>query len=107
MDYLKKWIVMKMSKKEKNKNDRIFKEYSLKQAGMLVQIILVFFLIIFAILTIFYSQLKIACFLISGLTLIVMAYNNHKIYKRKTLTIIYLLGALLSFWSVIEMVFIK
>lgn len=91
-----------MAKKEVNKNDKIYKNYAWNQAGMLVQFILIFFLIVFGIITIFHNEFKLACFLTAGLILLVMAYNNHRIYKRKKLTILYIIGALLSFLSSIE-----
>ena len=96
-----------MSKKVKNKNDEIYRNYSWKQAGMLVQFILIFFLIVFAIFTIFIPEFKLACFLVMGLVLLVMAYNNHKIYKKKAFTIPYIIGSLLAFWSSIEILISK
>ena len=86
-------------KKEKNKNDQIYKDYVLKKVGLSVQFTLLFLLVLFGIITIFQPGFKIACFITMGLALLVIAYNNHKIYKRKALTIPYIIGALLSFLS--------
>lgn len=93
-----------MAKKEVNKNDKIYKNYVWNQTGMLVQFILLFFLFVFGIITIFHHEFKLACFLVMTLILLVMAYNNHRIYKRKYLTIIYIVGALLVFLSSLEMI---
>ena len=103
MVYLKIWMVRKMikDKSKKNKNDEIFRRYSLNQAGMLIQFILVIALILFIILTIFHPALKVVSQIILFLTLLIMAYNNYHIYKRKTFTIIYLVVALFILISIL------
>ena len=89
-------------KVEANKNDEIYHNYILKKTGMIIQGVLLFSLIVFSIITVMHPKFKPVCFVLMGLVLLVTAYNNHKIYKRKTLTIIYLVGAILSFLSCIE-----
>ena len=101
MDYLKIWMVKIMTKKIKNKNDEIFRKYAFDQAGMLVQFILVFFLLLFIVLTVFHPSLKLASQIILILTLLVMAYNNHRIYKRKAFTILYIVVAIFVLLSIL------
>jgi len=58
-------------------------------AGLIVQLVLVLILIIILVLSMFYSFLLPVAEIIAGLALIVMGYNNHRIYNRKALTWIY------------------
>lgn len=65
-----------------------------------LQIILIILLAIFGVITLFFDEnmLKIVYFILSGL-LALMAWNNHKFYKRKYVSIIYIAFALLTFVS--------
>lgn len=93
-----------MKNKDKNKNDKIYRKYSLEQAGMLVQFILCVCLLIFAILTIFYPGFMLACELTAGITLLVIGYNNHCIYKRKSFTLVYtIMGVVTLIFAFIDM----
>ena len=93
-----------MSKQLKNQNDKIFKDYVTKNIGMTIQIVLLIILVVLSIISIFNNNFKIACMFVISLLLLVLAYNNHKIYKRKAFTILYLIGALLSLVSGIQMI---
>lgn len=93
-----------MAKKsnKKNKNDLLMKEFLVNQIGMLAQIIFVLFTFVFGIATIFQGEFKVIFELLMGFTLVVMAYNNIKLYKRTLFTIPYILGALVAFWAAFE-----
>lgn len=60
-------------------------------AGLITQLVLVLILIVLLILSFFWEFLLPICEIVAGLALIIMGYNNHRIYKRKALTIIYVL----------------
>ena len=64
---------------------------------IILQFILTIGLIIFGIITIFKTELVYVFELFLGITLIVMGINNHLIYKRKNLTILYFLIGLGAF----------
>lgn len=98
MDYLKIWMAIIMNKR-KNKNDKIFMDYLKKNIGMTIQTILMVIVVVLGITTIFNNFFNTAFMIVMGLTLLVLAYNNHKIYKRKLFTILYLAGAVLAIVS--------
>lgn len=92
---------------KKNKNDVIYKNYVLNKMGMWVQFILVILILFFILMTLFDNKYKYMNIvkILTGLVLIVMAYNNHKIYKRKYFTIIYsLIGILVLTVSIINLI---
>ncbi len=60
-------------------------------AGLIAQLVLVLILIIILVLSMFYNFLLQVAEVIAGLALIVMGYNNNRIYKRKALTWIYVI----------------
>lgn len=62
--------------------------------GLFIQAILTACVVIFLAINLFLNvELLIKIFLI--LTLLVMSYNNYKIYKRKGFTILYLIASLI------------
>ncbi len=62
--------------------------------GLFIQAILTTCVVIFLAINLFLNiELLIKIFLI--LTLLVMSYNNYKIYKRKGFTILYLIASLI------------
>lgn len=63
--------------------------------GIFLQIIIVIFLAITLVITLFIKKAEVIMYLLLGLTFIIMAYNNHNIFKRKTFTIIYLVMGIL------------
>ncbi len=92
-------------KNEKNKNDKIYRNYAFNQAGMLVQVVLVFCLLVFAVISIFNSEFMPAVTLVTGLTLLVMAYNNYRIYKRKSFTMLYIaIGVIVLIFGVLDLI---
>ena len=62
---------------------------TVEQITMLLQISLAIFLIAFGIASFFEKELFIISQILIGLLMFVIAYNNHKIYKRKYMTPIY------------------
>lgn len=76
---------------EKNKNDKLYKQYLLKKIGMTIQTVFVLCLVLFGVLSIFNSKMLKFLNLSLGLSLLSMAYNNYIIYKRKLFTLIYLI----------------
>lgn len=58
---------------------------------IILQFILTIGLIIFGIITIFKTDLLYIFEIFLGITLLVMGLNNHLIFKRRNLTIIYLI----------------
>ena len=65
-----------------------------KNIGVWIQAILTALIIIFLIINIFTPVLFLLEILFI-LTLLVMSYNNYKIYKRKGFTILYIVAAIL------------
>lgn len=76
------------------------KTYNLKAITLYIQIVLIILLAVFGVITLFFNKdmLKVVYFLLAA-TLTVMAWNNHKFYKKKYLTIIYGVFALLTLVS--------
>ncbi len=63
--------------------------------GLIVQLILVLAVIILLILTAFDKMYLYIAEIVTGLALITMAYNNHTVYNRKYLTLIYIIFGVL------------
>ena len=63
--------------------------------GLIVQLILVLAVIILLILTAFDKMYLYIAEIVTGLALITMAYNNHTVYNRKYLTLIYIIFCVL------------
>ena len=78
MDYLKKWMIFM------KKNN----------IGLLIQVELITLLAIFLIISIFINKLITVVELSASLTLIIMAYNNYKIFNKKKMSLIYLITGL-------------
>lgn len=66
---------------------------------LIAQLILSMFAIIFLIISIFEPSFYYAVEIVVSLTLIVMAYNNKTLYKRKYMTIVYGLFGIFLFVS--------
>lgn len=75
------------------------KEYSNKEVGLLVQVVLIEVLIIFAIISVFAKEFLDALYVVLSLIMFTMAYNNKKIYKRKHMTSIYIIVGVFVFLS--------
>ena len=107
MDYSKIWrVCMKKNnnKKEVNKNDLVMKDFMVNQVGLLVECTFVLFAIAAGIATIFEGEMLVIFELLMGFTLVTMAYNNLKVYKRKVFTIPYFLGATIAFFAAFQII---
>ncbi|NLL44040.1 MAG: hypothetical protein GX247_00015 [Mollicutes bacterium] len=71
------------------------------QIGLLIQCILVFFVIVYIIISAFESVFLIPTQIITSLLMFVMAYNNHKIFKSKGMTYAYLITGIIILLIVI------
>ena len=88
---------------KRNKNDQIYQNYALNRAGMFVQFAFVLLILVFAIISMFQPVFVKITQLTTGLTLLIMAYNNHRIYKRKAFTTIYIIiGILVLLFGVLS-----
>ena len=82
------------------------KEYSSKEVGLLVQVVLIEQLIIFAIMNLITDVLMPAFYAILVMLMFTMAYNNKKIFKKKNMTFIYIaLGIFIIISTLVEYVF--
>ena len=63
--------------------------------GLMAQLVLVLILIVILLLSLFYKFLLPVAEIVAGLALIVMGYNNQRVYKRKAMTIIYIVFGVL------------
>ena len=82
------------------------KEYSSKEVGLLVQIVLMELLLIFAIINLITSVFMPAFYAILVMIMFTMAYNNNKFYKRKYMTGVYFAaGIFVLIATLVEFVF--
>ena len=65
-----------------------------KNIGIWIQAILTTLIVIFLIIN-FFAPVLVILEILFILTLLVMSYNNYKIYKRKGFTILYIVAAIL------------
>ena len=63
---------------------------TVEQITMLLQISLAIFLVAFGVASLFERELFIISQILIGILMFVIVFNNHKIYKRKYMTPIYL-----------------
>ncbi len=63
---------------------------TIEQITMLLQVTLAIFLVAFGIASFFERELFIISQILIGLLMFVIGYNNHRIYKRKYMTPIYI-----------------
>lgn len=63
---------------------------TINQITLLLQITLSIYVVTFAIAAMFENSLFIISEILIGLLMFVIAYNNHKIYKRKYMTAVYI-----------------
>ena len=67
----------------------------IKNIGMWIQAILVSLIVIFLIIN-FFIPVELIISILLVLTLLIMSFNNYKVYKRKGFTILYLIFAILA-----------
>lgn len=63
--------------------------------GLIIQLLLVLAVLVLLLLTAFDKIYLTIAEIVTGLALLVMAYNNHNVYNRKYLTIIYIIFGIL------------
>ncbi len=63
---------------------------TIEQITMLLQVALAIFLVAFGIASFFERELFIISQILIGLLMFVIGYNNHRIYKRKYMTPVYI-----------------
>lgn len=66
----------------------------IRNIGMWIQAILVSLVVIFLIIN-FFIPVELIISILLFLTLLIMSFNNYKVYKRKGFTILYLIFAIL------------
>lgn len=82
------------------------KEYSSKEVGLLVQVILTELMLIFAIINLISDVFMPAFYAIIVMIMFTMAYNNKKFYKKKYMTSIYaIVGLFVLITTLVEYVF--
>ena len=82
------------------------KEYSSKEVGLLVQVILMELLLILGIINLITDVFMPAFYAIIVMIMFTMAYNNQKFYKRKYMTGIYsIVGVFVLIATLVEYVF--
>lgn len=96
--------VVKKPKKEKKVYNKPIKteEITLEEAdsfyhvSLLAQAVCVIGILAISVLAIFENSFTVPIEVLVGITLLIMAYNNVKLFKRKGLTIIYIVFGLIS-----------
>ena len=73
--------------------------------GLKIQLVLAIILLIMLIVTCFYNKLLNYSEILAEITLLVMAYNNQKEYKRKAMTAIYaVVGLLIIVFAIVRII---
>ncbi|MCM1370612.1 MAG: hypothetical protein NC181_01800 [Clostridium sp.] len=84
------------------KNRETKKKIVVNDIGLFIQIILIFCTIVLGILTVVENEFLVILELVLGFAILTMAYNNKKTYKRKVLTVPYIVvGLILIIHSII------
>ena len=82
------------------------REYSSKEVGLLTQAILTEMLIIFSVITLISNKFLPAFYTIIVLIMFNLAYNNIKFYKKKYMTLVYIIvGLFVAVTTLLEYVF--
>ena len=82
------------------------KEYSTKEVGLLVQVVLTELVIIFGIINIISDAFMPAFYAILSMVMFTMAYNNIKFYKKRYMTSIYVIvGLFVAITTIVEYIF--
>ncbi|MBQ2946561.1 MAG: hypothetical protein IJE04_01750 [Bacilli bacterium] len=82
------------------------KEYSSKEVGLLVQVVLTELVLIFGIINLISDAFMPAFYAILSMILFTMAYNNVKFYKKRYMTSIYIIiGLFVAITTLVEYVF--
>ncbi len=75
------------------------KQTTIENVGLLVQSIAVLFVAVYTIIGLIEPEFFKAAKGVIVLTLLILAFNNEKIYKRKFMTLVYILFSILVFTS--------
>jgi len=82
------------------------KEYSSKEVGLLVQVVLTELVIIFGIINLISDAFMPAFYAILSMILFTMAYNNVKFYKKRYMTSVYIIiGLFVAITTIVEYIF--
>lgn len=82
------------------------KEYSSKEVGLLVQVVLTELMIIFAVISMISDAFMPAFYAIIVMIMFTMAYNNVKFFKKKYMTSLYIIvGLFVLVTTLMEYVF--
>lgn len=72
--------------------------------GLLIQIILVFFVLVFSIITFFQPIFLVMSEILVAFLMFIMAYNNQKTFKRKGITYVYIItGIIMLLLSIVSL----
>ena len=79
------------------------KEYSSKEVGLLVQVVLTELVLIFGIIIIISEAFLPAFYSVISMVMFTMAYNNIKFYKKRYMTSIYIIiGLFVAITTIVE-----
>lgn len=79
------------------------KEYSSKEVGLLVQVVLTELVLIFGIIIIISEAFLPAFYAVISMVMFTMAYNNIKFYKKRYMTSIYIIiGLFVAITTIVE-----
>ncbi len=95
-------------KENKAMNTKVvdLKQYSSDEVGLLVQVVLIELLIIFSIINLITDVFMPAFYAILCMIMFTMAYNNVRIYKKRYMTVIYIIvGIFVLVSTLMEYVF--
>lgn len=72
-----------------------------KELGLILQVISIIGLIILGIMYMLGKDVSVPIYLVMSLTMFIMAFNNHYTFKKKNMTIIYIIVGLIVLISTI------
>ena len=85
-----------------------FKTHNNKAISLLIQVMLIEFLLILGIMSLIKNYFMAPFYMVMGLTLLVMSYNNYKFFHKKRMSFWYIMfGALVivsslgQYWSIL------
>ncbi len=90
----------KVTKKNVSKKDSIIsleEADSVYHVSLLAQAVCVIGVLAISVLAIFEHSFTVPIEVLVGITLFIMAFNNYKLFKRKGMTLVYIVFGLISF----------
>ncbi len=98
MANMKKTDTKKVSKKTKKDSIISLEEAdSVYHVSLLAQAVCVIGILAISVLAIFENSFTVPIEVLVGITLFIMAFNNYKLFKRKGMTMVYVVFGLISF----------